>query len=86
MGFEWKKHCFICTQICSDITHSEPRSLCDLKRKDKPENTRDKILELIHSKTDERSLAIKRRVSSCSDLPAVDARYHIACRRKLDLD
>ena len=86
MAFKWKKHCFICNRICSNSTHSEPWSLCDLKHKDKPKSTRDKILKLIHSKTDERSLAIKRRVSSCSDLPAVDARYHVACRRKLGLD
>ena len=86
LGFKWKKHCFICTRICSDSTHSEPWSLCDLKRKDKPESTRDKILKFIHNKTDKRSLVIKRRVSSCSDLPAVDARYHVACLRKLDLD
>ena len=57
----------------------------DAERKDKPESTRNKILELFANKTDEFSLTVPRRVSNCSDLPAVEARYHIACQRKLDI-
>ena len=57
----------------------------DVERKDKPESTRNKILELFANKTDEFSLTVPRRVSNCSDLPAVEARYHIACQRKLDI-
>ena len=38
---EWKKHCFICSGICDEF--SDKWSLCDVKRKGKPESTRDKI-------------------------------------------
>ena len=81
--FNWKEQCFICTKVC-DVT-GEGWSFCDVKRKDKPESTRDKILELIGSKFDEQSLEIKSRLLNCADLPAVEARYHHVCRKKLDI-
>ena len=59
--------------------------VCDVKREDNPESTKDKILELVANKSDELSLTVHRRVTSCSDLPAVDARYHIKCRKRLHI-
>ena len=47
----------------------------DVKRKDKHESLRKKILEPVANKTDEFSLTVDRKVSNCSDLPAVGARY-----------
>ena len=75
--FQWKENCFLCGKVCGD-NGFEKWSLCDIIHKDKPESTRDKILEFIGDKTDDKSLAIKHRVSSCSDLPAVDVdtMYH----------
>ena len=81
--FNWKGHCFICGNECSD--DSDGWSLCEKIVKEKPEKTLDKILELLEGRKDEQSLSIQRRVISCSDLPAVDARYHHQCRKKLDL-
>ena len=52
--------------------------------KDQPAYTKNIILETIGDRTDEEAVAIKRRLLTCSDLPAVDARYHIVCRKKLD--
>ena len=84
-GFEWKKHCFICSRVCIDSLHEKDWCLCDIKRKDKRESTRCKIMVIIGDRTDEQSVTIMRRLSTCSDLPAVEARYHISCRKKLDL-
>ena len=82
--FQWKENCFLCGKVCGDNGFGK-WSLCDIIRKDKHESTRDKILELIGDKTDDNSLAIKCRVSSCSDLPAIEARYHVSCKQKLNL-
>ena len=51
----------------------------------KPEHTRDTWLKSLEGKIDEESLAAKCRLQSCSDLPAVDARYHIKCKNKLNV-
>ena len=59
--------------------------MCYVKRKGKPESTKNKILELAANETDEFSLAAHRIVSNCLDLPAVELRYHIACQKKLDM-
>ena len=59
--------------------------MCYVKRKDKPESTKNKILELAANETDEFSLSVHRSLSNCLDLPAVELRYHIACQKKLDI-
>ena len=43
------------------------------------------MAKLLEGKIDEESLAAKCRLQSCSDLPAVDARYHIKCKNKLNV-
>ena len=42
-------------------------------------------MELISNKSDELSLKVYGRVSTCFDLPAVEARCHTACRKKFDI-
>ena len=49
-----------------------------------PGSTKNKILEIIKEGTDEQARAIKGRLLSCSDLPAVEARYHLNSRSKLN--
>ena len=54
--FEWKNNCVICDGICDEF--SEKWSLCDVKRKDNPESTRDTILKLVANIIDDRSLSV----------------------------
>ena len=91
--FDWKKYCFLCAKLCKPkddkhINEKEKWSLCKIIKqqvgKDQPAYTKNIILETIGDRTDEEAVAIKRRLLTCSDLPAVDARYHIVCRKKLD--
>ena len=72
---------------CADGHQSEAWSwsVCEKILLEKPEHTRDTWLELLEGKIDEESLAAKCRLQSCSDLPAVDARYHIKCKNKLNV-
>lgn len=82
-SFSWKENCFICGKKC--VGHKEKWSLCDVKMRDSPESTKTAILSLIKNNEDEQSQAIFRRLSSCSDLPAVEARYHRSCRSQLNI-
>ena len=62
-------------------------SNCEKKKvkwNEKSENTRNKILELVANKIDKLSLTV-RRLINCSGLPTVEARYRIACQKKLDI-
>ena len=79
--FEWKKHCFTCSEICDEFI--DKWYLCDVKRRYKPESTREKILELVSNKSNELSLKVYGRVPTCSDLPAVEARYHTDVAKSL---
>ena len=51
--------------------------------KDEPSATKNKELELLNDKTDEKSMGIKARLLSCHDLPAEEACYHHLCAKKL---
>ena len=91
--FGWKQCCFMCAKLCKpmddkNITEDDKWSLCEIIKqqdgKDQPAYTKNTILNAIGSRTDDEAVAIKRRILTCSDLPAVDARYHVACRQKLD--
>ena len=68
-----------------DGHRSEPWCLCEKVLKEKPEYTLDKFLALLEGRSDEKSESMKRRLASCYDLPAVDARYHVKCKSKLNL-
>ena len=86
--FKWKSNCSICAKPCNDEKHSEKCCLCEIVKKEEgksiPGSTKNKILEIIKERTDEQSRAIKGRLLSCSDLPPVEARYHLKCRSKLN--
>ena len=83
--FQWQLHCFICGDECTDEYRSESWCLCEKVLREKPEYTRDKFLALLEGRSDENSESIKRRLASCSDLPAVDARYHVKCKSNLNV-
>lgn len=94
MKFDSEKHCFICTGIYNEFSDNKRKEknddkrkvmICDDKRKDKTESTRNKTSDLVADKTEQFSLTVQRRVSSCSDLLAVGARHYIACRKKLGI-
>lgn len=83
-SFQWKTNCYICTFPCSTDPKISNRkeqvwSRCE------PSATKNKVLELLNDKTDEKSMGIKARLLSCHDLPAVEACYHHLCAKKLSL-
>ena len=87
MHFIQKKPCFFSLQkvrtgIKALTSNCEKKKV---KRKEKSENTRNKILELVADKIDKLSLTVRRRLINCSGLPTVEARYRIACQKKLDI-
>ena len=53
--------------------------------KDDPEATLEYYKSNLLDRTDEKSLKILTRLSGCSDLPAVEARYHHDCRSEFQL-
>lgn len=94
MKFDSENYCFICTGIYNEFSDNKRKEnnddkrkvmICDDKRKDKTESTRNKTSDLVADKIEQFSLTVQRRVSSCSDLLAVGARHYIACRKKLGI-
>ena len=77
--FEWKSNCFFCTQPCGD-TEIDPKhpDRADVHRSDK--EFRDVILRKCQQMDDDEARAVERRVLSCSDFVAAEARYHGKCR------
>jgi len=92
--FEWKTKCFLCTKPCvtdSKFNRKEHKwCRCEIvETKDGkviPDATKNKILEALKDKMDEKSMGIKARLLSCHDLPAEEAFYHVLCKTQLDLE
>ena len=79
---------FLCTKPCvtdSKFNRKENKwGKCEIfETKDGkviPDATKNKILEALKEKKDEKSMAIKARLLSCHDLPAEEACYHVLCK------
>ena len=80
--FNWRKHCLFCGKLC----------LFDEKHPDRNKPTRgekkpyrDSVLERCRERDDVEAREIERRVLSCSDFIAAEARYHESCRNRFNL-
>ena len=79
--FKWRINCFICGKVFE--IYRDKQSLCDIKKKNFPESTKESVISMVRVGSDQQFKAIFYRLSSCSDLPVVEARYHIECRNRL---
>ena len=78
--FDWKENCFFCNLNCSVNTKHLNRSDC-VRVFTLP--FKENILDICthKSENDEWMCAVRRRVLSCHDLVAVEARYHTKLRK-----
>ena len=79
--FSWKQHCFLCVKVCAVDPKHPDRSDCHHAS---TLEIRASILRICRqrfdeNKDDEWTLQVQRRVNSCIDLVAAEARYHSAC-------
>ena len=61
----FKINCSICGKLCEN--YCDKWSLCDIKKKNSSEGTKEAIISMVRDENGEQSKAIFRRLSSCSD-------------------
>ena len=77
-SFDWKVHCFFCSQPCVvDDMHSPNLELRHVETLEIRENT----LEQCKLRGDAWALEVQSRLMTCCDLVAEEAIYHKSCHR-----
>ena len=83
MTFDFKTHCFICSEKCGKGEQHPDRT----KEWCRAETlgSHDTILQLCSERlekllNDQQVVSMKRRILSCTDLVAAEGRYHKKCR------
>ena len=83
--FDWKENCFFCTKPCNDgASDAKHPDRADMSRCEYKE-FRDTVLQKCQGMDDVEAREIERRVLSCSDFVAAEARYHERCRDLFNL-
>ena len=77
--FDWNIHCLFCGKVINMDTKHPNRANASFSCAETMEH-RTKLLTYCENRDDEAAEVVKRRLLSCSDLPAVEARYHQRCR------
>ena len=77
--FDWKIHCLFCEKAINQNEKNCNRSSASFSCTETVEH-RTQLLKYCEDRDDETAEAVKRRLLTCSDFPAVEARYHKHCR------